>query len=42
MGGTHKAAVCEELQAMVRTHVEEVCGGLFPAGRSPRWSRGRV
>lgn len=40
--GTHTGAVHEELQPLGRTHVGEDCGGLFPAGVTPCWSKGRM
>jgi len=39
---TAAEVVCEELQAVERTHTGEVHGGLSPMGGTPRRSKGRV
>jgi len=38
---THPGAVCEELQPLRKTHIEEVHGGLSPMAGTPQWSRRR-
>jgi len=37
--GTHTATALEELQPMERTHIEEVCEGLYPMVETPDRSR---
>jgi len=42
MGGTCAGAVCEELQPVGRTHIEELCGELSSIRDTSHCSRGRV
>lgn len=41
MGGTHTRDVKEELLPRGRSHVGEVCGGLFPVGGTLHWNMER-